>query len=611
MSKFNETTDPLNGRTIHARPVAIMPPGAALVPSSNSSIAVVDEIGKEVEARPIVFVGPRQPVLVDQQGRLTRPNGDLVAGGGSSRPKFRRRPTHLDGLAQGHTASSIWANDREVYVVRDISATGTTWERLPHVGGFSTDGLTGVQFAGGFFQVVRGYNGPAFDITVTTGGTPTTYTINIVDNRLDVETLEHRLSLADAGTFVPVRQLYDQSGAGNHAVKDSLTHDLFIDWDEVMQSWVLVGDFLSQTSQVAAGLRLPNTVVTGSRSASVAVVGRSTYGCDDGQGAFGLLGAARTDTISSTVMTTLRTGQHTKQSYASGALNGQRDLPLLVGQHPCVAVQTYGASNVELTINGAKVTGPHAPNAGNQLGGWIGTDNPANASSKFMWRMAGCIITNAVIPDAQVTRLTYGGCRDFNVRPQMTDSIYILADSRNANSARLMRNWPHLLANFADGEFRVLNMGVATQTTETMRTQQMPRILAQTSARPGARHVAVILSGINDFIVNSRTAEQAYGFLQETCANARANGCTHVIVVSELFTGNSAGGANTNLPALRTLIESRGPATLGADIIVSVSALPGVNQPANTTYYYDGTHITERIMSLIASAVWTAVLALP
>lgn len=524
--------------------------------------------------------------------------------------RYKRRPTHTDGLAQGLNISSIWANNREIYVPRDMTAAGTSWDRLAHPGGFTTAGLAGVQFAGGFFQVVPGYNGPAVDISVTTGGTATTYTINIVDNRFDHETLRHRLSMADANTLVPVRQLYDQSGAGNHAVKDSLTGDLYVDWDEVLNSWVLVGDFPTGTL-VGAGLKLPTTVATNTKSFSLAVAGRYTYGCDDAQSSFGLLGVSRTaDAYTTTLLTILKEGLPARNVYTTGnALQRQSGFAgALFDQQPTVAVLTSGATNTELTVNGRKSTSTNTPvTAAAMTGGWIGTDNPAAATSRFGWRMAGCIITNAVVTDDQITRLTYGACRDLNVRPQVTDSLYILADSRNANSARLMRNWPHMLANLTGQEWRVINMGVATQTTEQAMTRQMAQIAAHTSARPGARHVAVVFLGINDFLVNSRTVDQTYEYLKTVCANARANGCTHVVVLSELYTNNAAGGANVKLPQLRALIEAGGPAGLGADYIVSVASLPGVSDAANATYYYDGTHITERIHSMIASAFWSAI----
>jgi len=82
MSKISETTDVLNGRTIHAEPVMVMPPGGVSTPSTKSSTEVIDSAtSREVEAKPIVFVGERQPVLVDDVGRLTKPNGDMVGGG--------------------------------------------------------------------------------------------------------------------------------------------------------------------------------------------------------------------------------------------------------------------------------------------------------------------------------------------------------------------------------------------------------------------------------------------------------------------------------------------------------------------------------------------------
>lgn len=540
--------------------------------------------------------------------------GSALAVAGSSAPvKYKRRPTHLDGLAQGHSLASIWANDREIYVPRDMTATGATWDRIAHAGGFTTAGLSGVQFAGGFFQIVPGYNGPAFDISVTTGGTATTYTINIVNGRLDTEALEQRLSMADAGTLVPVRQLYDQSGAGNHAVKDTLTGDLYIDWDEVLGSWVLVGDFPTG-ALVGAGLKLPDTVATNTRSFSLAVAGRYTYGCDDSQGSFGLLGKSRTaDAATTTLMTVLKEGLPARIVYTTGNILQRQSgfAGALPDQQPCVAVMTSGAANVELTVNGRKATSTNTPvTAAAQAGGWIGTDNPASNTSRFGWRMAGCIITNAVITDDQITRLTYGACRDFNVRPQVTDSIYILADSRNANSARLMRNWPHMLANLTGQEWRVLNMGVATQTAEQAMTRQMAQIAVHTAARPGAKHVAAVFLGINEFLVNSRTPEQAYSYIQAVCANARVNGCTHVVVLSELSSANAVGGANVKLPQLRSLIEAGGPAGLGADRIVSVADMPGVADTSNTSYYHDGTHITERIHSLVASAIWAAIQSL-
>lgn len=93
MSKITETTDVLNGRTIHAEPVIVMPPGGVSTPSAKSSTEVIDSAtSREVEAKPIVFVGERQPVFLDGRGLLSTPDGRVV-GGDQAATLFMAKPT--------------------------------------------------------------------------------------------------------------------------------------------------------------------------------------------------------------------------------------------------------------------------------------------------------------------------------------------------------------------------------------------------------------------------------------------------------------------------------------------------------------------------------------
>lgn len=118
MSQITQTTDALSQRIVEAQPVVFRAPGGPQTPSTRSELAVLDQGQREVEARPLVVVGPRQPVLVDEQGRMQRPDGTGVASGGIV-------PWDLTGSEIQRVVNSIESSGKRGFV---SLAPGETYE---------------------------------------------------------------------------------------------------------------------------------------------------------------------------------------------------------------------------------------------------------------------------------------------------------------------------------------------------------------------------------------------------------------------------------------------------------------------------------------------------
>ena len=125
MSQITQTTDALSQRTVEAQPVVFRAPGGPQTPSTRSELAVLDQSQRELEARPLVVVGPRQPVLVDSAGLMSTPDGRVVGGGGEDLASARNTIWSLDQ----HGASPVQILGTTA-TIEQVTIRGEAWLKI-------------------------------------------------------------------------------------------------------------------------------------------------------------------------------------------------------------------------------------------------------------------------------------------------------------------------------------------------------------------------------------------------------------------------------------------------------------------------------------------------
>jgi lysophospholipase L1-like esterase len=119
--------------------------------------------------------------------------------------------------------------------------------------------------------------------------------------------------------------------------------------------------------------------------------------------------------------------------------------------------------------------------------------------------------------------------------------------------------------------------------------------------------IATVLSGTN--AINSGTsAATVYSTIQSWCADARAKGYDKILV----FTILPRSGFDATKETVRTTVNQSirdgfANATLDCDAVADIGADSTLSNPANTTYYQDGTHPTDAGQAVIAGYAATKI----
>lgn len=155
------------------------------------------------------------------------------------------------------------------------------------------------------------------------------------------------------------------------------------------------------------------------------------------------------------------------------------------------------------------------------------------------------------------------------------------------------------------GVYRTENLGVGSQTMAGINT--VAATLFHSIYRPSrAKNIAVIWAGTND-IAGAADGPTTYGRITTGCNAARAAG--YKVVVCDVIARNTFGAGENNA---RSYVNSNVAANYAtfADGYAALSADARLQNPADGTYYSDGTHLTNAGYGVVSGIVEPVVAAL-
>lgn len=563
-----------NGKTIYAYPVVLMEDQTAVsVEGANSVTEFVDpESGRRIYATPLV-------IMEDRRSNLP------TSGAAVKDVSLARPPRHTDNAAKGFTSSSLWQSQGQVYsLATPPTATEAVWVKAQPSGGAFADIATSTKVAAGLRAMKAGYTGVACIVTATIGGVATDFNISILaDGRLDEVAMRSVLGRADAGTQVICKQLNDQSGSGNHLTKGANPAP-YIEWDSLLKCFVLV--FPEGTSPSV--LTIPSSVIVSGNAFSLAVYGRCMNASSNNDR--GLLAIGTGDTINIFASTT-GTAVH------RGTL-GQMGGFVRPPTNGCITLLAMSSTSGVVVSNETQNTVSISNDTRTLEGGILGCFGTANGPSGSH-RIVGFGMCGSTLTAAQIAALKYDAYVALDVRPQaLQNNVIWVGDSRSQR-----REFPAAAAllDRLGPDANVINLGVSSATSDNIGTRQIASSAAALY-RSGAKNVAVMFGGINDFLVANLTPAQSLAAIKANAAALKTQGWS-VILLNETATTSTTNGANTRLAQLRTLITEAGAVGMGVDELVDLGGYTTIMTASNAMFYPDGIHGSSAVATLIASAV--------
>lgn len=180
------------------------------------------------------------------------------------------------------------------------------------------------------------------------------------------------------------------------------------------------------------------------------------------------------------------------------------------------------------------------------------------------------------------------------------------------------KTYPTQVADLMGGGFSSVNMGAPAQTLLWMQQNGRSRIDSLFNNSTG-ENVVVIFAGTNDYVLGSDNTA-VYGLTKDYCQERKAAGW-RVVVVGMLPRSNQPASFETYRQAIRTQmladfavsaginIWKGGPAAY-ADYFIDLggdATIGQAGQSSNTTYYLDGTHLTNAGCAIVAGYVKNAI----
>lgn len=169
--------------------------------------------------------------------------------------------------------------------------------------------------------------------------------------------------------------------------------------------------------------------------------------------------------------------------------------------------------------------------------------------------------------------------------------------SSNASS------YPYFLSNILDNTWRHINYGLESQTLTTIVANAAANIDILYNVGY-TKNVVVVWGGSNDLDDYQRTAAQVYGDLVTYC-NARRSAGFKVVVLSVIARSTMTEAMNTHRLNYNTSASVNW--NTFADGFADVANDSRLSNFNDTTYFYDGIHLTNAGYSIVAGIVKTAV----
>jgi len=501
-----------------------------------------------------------------------------------------RAPTQSDNASKGYSAGSIWRRDRELYICKESSPSDATWGTL-RLGAILPGDVAPAKTAciGGTVRCVTGYSGFAIDISVVISATPTTASIGLLPSgELDGDAVAKMYGRADAGTFITVTKIYDQSGNSNHLVQDASVAMPVLDWSAQQGRWIITGN--DQTSK--ATLLAPSVSVAGNNFSVLAIGEVSNFA--NITSPIACLGSVASAAYSSILST--RSGS--VQDFASGGARGPA-LPLTFEATPCVVQFVRNATKRFWFCNERYAENMNAPPAATLTGARINAHTCGAVSVTA--GMRGCVwgFFNSALTDSELSAIRRGAYSAYGITPQRRHKIFIVGDSRvECGATTAFRTVAIALAEaIGRGAPLIYSLGVASQPQADSLANQYATVTAL--KEDGHLCIAIPLQGINDFLVGNKSVETALSASLANSAFVRASG-VEFIPITELSTSSTTNGASTKIPLLREAMVANKSAYSG---LIDVTTNGYVMSPLNSAAYSDGIHQKEATCIAIAGIV--------
>lgn len=400
-----------------------------------------------------------------------------------------------------------------------------------------------------------------------------------------------------------------------------ITTPPYIDWDPLMGRYALQSPAeLTQTSTLnQRALQFPQTMtITSSRNFGVYAVGPATSTADANAPVVVSVGdnnvaPNNSETIVGSGSLTVA-GQSTSGQFGLADNGNLKLLPLVKTTQPMVLLmQTAAAGNtITAYVNENVGTSTSALNSNALAGGWLFTKGFSGLTPYGMMKLIGLAIFNAAPTAAQGTALRNAAYARFNIYPQVQNAIALVGDSRFAgHEVSPGFGISEFLPRMVGRNWDIFNLSVSSLQLATMVGDGLvPTITGiafslATVKRPG-NNIAIVMAGVNDFILGAKTVAQVLALLKTLCAQIKAAGWTPILV-AEMACTTATNNANTSLPLLNAAIMAQGAAAMNAAALINLYQYVPVTTPTNTAFYYDGLHPTSGVHEIIASAVALAI----
>jgi hypothetical protein len=504
-----------------------------------------------------------------------------------------RAPKQSDRLNKSYDTNALWQYAGQIWKPFQSDNTSAAWQVQPVINSKPADLLgAAAKFAGGTVCLKNGYVGGAIDISIKIATVDTTFTINILPNgTLDNNSVFAALSQQDAGDFVKVTKIYDQTGNANHFVLAAPYAALSLLWDITLNGFAICPQD-NTNGTTARGLQIPNTLSLNGNNYAFFVIGRAIVSADNSQGIILNIGDYSGGTPKSLVWSTSASGNTQKWTTEQGSRTPPTPQPYdcsetvfsLAGD----ATGTYFGRNEEIIKNTS------FPTSQVYTGGWLG--NFKGAPGYLAVRTTGIIICDSAPTTALQLKVRQSIYCLFNFAPQRRDKLVFIGDSRMAAfKTQYKASIPYHAREQIKRPISIYNFGNGSQTAENMITTTA--VTAAALVDPNNVNICCVLAGVNDYIVNARTPAQVVAFLKTMCTNLKTVGYK-TILIAELYHSNAT--LNTWLNDVRNLIIA--DPTI-ADYICNVATFTAVASPGNVNFYPDGIHIGDMVTFEIGAAV--------
>jgi hypothetical protein len=404
---------------------------------------------------------------------------------------------------------------------------------------------------------------------------------------------------------------------GPEAMYLGVTSPPYIDWDPILGRYTLQAPNVNVSSGSTTNrrcLQLPQAMtLTSTQNYGIYAVG-SGVGSADGQApVLCAVGDATVSTNYESILGSIGGGPPEPQVFGQLTINrtsgSNRIVPTYITTQPSVLL-AYTASTPLTTISVNEQTGTSStaiPSAA-LAGGYIFCYGGTSLDCYSMMQLVGLAIFNAAPTTAQAKALRYGAYARFNILPQVTNTLAMIGDSRFANQTVTPGFGSSvLLARYLGNNWNVYNLGTSNITTaQCVGDGLVPTVTGVAKSLsvlkgPGLNY-AVILLGVNDFIIGSSAVATVLASLQTLCSQISNVGFTPILI-SELATSVTTGSANTNVPLLHTAIQAQGTSGMGCAAIIDLTGYTPIMTPSSSSYYSGGLHPNGALHEIISSSI--------